>query len=492
MPQLAKKALGGVGGIDKVPISGFLFNEKLHYDRINTGATKKNFSFAKTNRRSELGEGGTAWFSIQLAHNELICFRERPIFIEYRVKVKNANYKANATAEEIEADKTITHEYIYCNRTSHPGAVINPLTSLAPIFSGVTIAIDNHVIVAGTQFGGMGHIYRALNKIMSTKQDQIRDDVYPYLQESQDRDYEHKTDGFKKGATLACSGLDDKPLDNDCLMVELSYDGIPLLGLPRNNAVANLDKSQNVNKPSYIGPGILLDIQLHLSSAFGSIIDWTKKSSDANYFTDEKPTGENEFINAKIEIASISLGYETYIPSTDKLRQELNSAVLKFHQDKVGFNYYHIPDGILHNTTTLYVPSKALVGYVNFAFVHQLWPDKASKRNPSARFQFPPNLRNLRFELLGTGNLIAENIGPTKGKAGYLNPVLRGYVSNLNAEGVTDMPFDKFCQNADLSPNSYNQVFFFDLRPYDVSTQRQIIVHYEFDGDGSPKNLLFC
>jgi hypothetical protein len=145
------------------------------------------------------------------------------------------------------------------------------------------------------------------------------------------------------------------------------------------------------------------------------------------------------------------------------------------------------------------IPEGTRVIYFVHAYESQLWLDKGSNKNISARFIFPKNLEKLTMDLEGRQNILfSKGLEKPSSQLAAHNWSCQNYFRYLVEKGyysgeLTDM----FEDNA--APFNYEQVILAPLSDYSVNAVKgnTVTLNYEFGGTGklSPENmrvLAFC
>lgn len=449
--------------------------------------------------------GGTAYLEFQLGAREFGRFLQRPIVLEYRVKIKNPNF-TNAQGQQKN-----NHEYIFLNKADHDDLFINPVPGVSAFIDRATISLNGKVLTDGLNVGSLSHVYKSMNQRLSARVDRVRDESLHMPRSAADRARPETQQlklagGENAGSTTITTAEASDSFraatdlvrhsawrDGSNLIATVSLDGFPLLAPPRCNALARLGKSDN--EQLFLPPSTRVSVMLHFRASPSYLID-TATLTDEMYFRKAVPDNDaNHIQDAEVEIRAVRLLYESFIPQKDMLVTGASERSLGIPQDVPHLNTFLMTANAQYVETEVFMPEGSRALFLAYMYGHALWPNAGSKRPMrGGDFVFPKQITNVSVRLPDHGFLVHDQLGYLRGSKAYLNPALRGYWSELQRKGLVDESFDAFIPPNDTDKPSYNQMFFLDLRMYSLHKNSTIRVTTHFqDNENCPMNLyLVC
>lgn len=262
-------------GPPKKRIKDLSFNYSDHdnlYATLETEAFTKFGDSVEPISGSSLKPDGVAIFRIVTGPDEFIKLRDLPLQIGYRLEDPQ-------TAQPTGTDKQ-KRDFLTVNKDDHMDYCLNAVPGISGLLHRAEIIINGTVISDSVGMGSHSDIYKALNQKVATDANRIRDQTFLYMKNGDQRYPPVKAstvtinqpaatgsvsaDGTGAGTGVANTtattatipavpasqqvaegqrliNLPDYKSDSDLLYENFGFDGYPLLALPRNNALANLD-----------------------------------------------------------------------------------------------------------------------------------------------------------------------------------------------------------------------------------------------------------
>lgn len=223
------------------------------YATLHTTAFTVDNDFVEPVSGSKLTENGCAIFKIETGENEFIKLRDLPLQMGYRIEVDQTARAAGNDKEK--------RTFLTANKWDHFNYCINPVPGVSGILNSAEVIINGTVISDTVGMGSHSDVYKALNQKIATDENRRRDQTSMYLSSQRNR-YEMAStailndEDVQTGQTLTpepspemAAAMDLVQLsrynsDTDVIYENFAFDGVPLLSLPRNNALANLDKDE--------------------------------------------------------------------------------------------------------------------------------------------------------------------------------------------------------------------------------------------------------
>ena len=352
---------------------GLQYGEKNLYKSLATEAFQKSLKHMPMVVGSDLiQDGGSCVFEYETARNEFIKFTPRPILLFYQV-----TRTKTALTEPIVAGTPLTDlqkaTTVCVTTQSSPNATLSVAPGISAILDGCTISLNGNVITTPIEVGSHSYVYKALNMRLSTHNDRRRDNALNLTVTEDDR---KKSDtGDVTEALVSSKKLLNMKAWNDTqgtLIQEVSLDGFPFLGLPRNNALANLDEEQtgeNNNHQFFIPPGTKINIVLHFRSQPEVMID-QGNITDAAYFKAAKLTNNNLREKYKIKVKNCLLGYESFTPRDNSLNVASQIYQMKIPHDVPKMRYTLLSKGAIQSDHLIHLEPGTRSVYVGFMYGH--------------------------------------------------------------------------------------------------------------------------
>lgn len=478
----------------KRPAVGFAYGESIKYGKLTTSASQINTKqLTPTPGSFRNAPGAVARFSMTSGRNEWVRLTDRPILVRYIVWRKNLAHDPNAAA-----GTDNSREWVRCVAADY-NISLNPGQGAASFISQASVSLDGHDITQNIQMGDLTRIYRVFNTLTSTEAERKRDGRHMLFKVDADRKANANSQAppWKAGMALVRGSSLQSRTPN---VASFRLDGVPLLGAPRNNALNNLDLSENkvLNTNSFLPPQTRLDVELKFSNQAEMMLDFASQT-DALYFTNDTPMTEavaatndtpareaqprNLYEELKIEIVSVELTYETLTPTAEREKESLiRKSKLPVHVDLPHINTVGLAGGSQYCFNEIPVREGTKLLYLAYMYGHALWPDTTSGKSCVPLLNFPKAIDNIKLELADHGCLIASEIGDPSGEPGYNNSVMHGYVNNLRSTNMTSDEFHEIVPDPGTSGINYSylQAFAIDLRLFHIDEPTQLKITTRF------------
>ncbi len=216
--------------------------------------------------------------------------------------------------------------------------------------------------------------------------------------------------------------------------------------------------------------------------------------STGTYFSNDADTTSAMKDKIEFTIEAVGLCYESLVMSeSERISRDLQQGTLSTFFDVPKISYQAVLANQQHLNMSVLVPAGTKTAFVGFVYGHQLWPNKTSLKNITARTKFPDSLRKITFSIAGH-----ETVGFRRGfeglglNHGYSSESCRNYFNDLRAEGIIDDIELEEMFPRDAGKKSFIQILLLDLRPYRIKKNTTLYVECEFSANLSPErtNLL--
>lgn len=472
---------------------GLAYGDYIKYGKVTTDASQLSTKYLSPTPGSfRNAPGAVARFSMTSGRNEWVRMTDRPIVLRYIVWRKNVHYDDGAAA-----GTPNSHEWLRCVAADH-NISLNPALGAAAFISQASVSLDGHDVSQNIQMGDLTRVYRMFNTLTSTEEDRRRDGRQHLFKNEDDRkaSANEQAAAWKMGQRLVRGSALHNRVPN---VASFGLDGVPLLGLPRNNALNQLDLSEGkvLNTNSFLPPQTRLDVELQFSSQAELMLDFADQT-DRLYFTNDtpmtaavaaadgvaaqEPRPRRLFEELRVEIVSVELAYQSLTPTSEREKELTRKSRIPVHVDLPHINTVGLAGGSQYCFNEIPVRDGTKLMYLAYMYGHSLWPDATSRRSCVPLLNFPASISNIKLELADRGCLIASEIGPPTGEKGHTNSTMLGYVDNLRSTKMTDDVFDDIVPDPGTSgiTYSYLQAFAVDLRMFHIDSPTQLKITTTF------------
>ena len=225
----------------------------------NLYATLQTKAFTRYNDHEDpqsgsvLKEDGIAIFKITTGENEFIKLRDLPLQMGYRIEQPQTPVVAG--------DDKAKRNFLTANFKDHFKYGINPVPGVSGFLHKAEVIMNGTVITDTVGLGSHSDVYKSINQKMANNENRMRDQTSFYMSRQKDRYEIMATQVTAANGTVttkynpseneeametaqALMHLSSYNSDSDLIYENFAFDGYPLLSLPRNNALANLDRDE--------------------------------------------------------------------------------------------------------------------------------------------------------------------------------------------------------------------------------------------------------
>ena len=415
--------------------------------------------------------------TIQCSTNECIRFPEGCLMVDFTFTRHNDTYDANAA----NGDARFQNLNLEPNLLD-PNIWINPHLNAATFFARTTVSMDNQNIPGG-DMSSLVFQYNLVNKIMTT--DEVRRKKYgsAYLWPSNTSELATEGEVQEQQPTAANGLTYIAPVDiyrhpnlaacQDVLtMTERGNTVCTMNGClegtwPLSTQCNGLLQLNSVhNGPSFLRPGVTIDISLEQRAPLSGLIERADVTDD-NYFHIADLPVTVAIAPYDITIKKITVLYESMTLHDPHEVARLENSILDYPVDVPHINNNDLMPGISQQSLTVSIPRGAKIVYLFFTHEVQKMHGAAPNSALSGRFTIPPGLSEIHLDLVGRDDIVLKQgfVGLDKPRSSHS---LRAFHTELIKKGLYSKDYDTWMPPTGLP---YDFILPIDLSPYHKNLQ---------------------